>query len=586
MPQIMQGRIGLALCGLLTLALISIGGFAWIQLERIGQDASRDYYLGNARALASIVGSLDGQTGVGAAGSGIDALQRYADATNRYVSLHDADGMVIFASGGDSADPAREAGAQEILLALGPSGSGTAQRLNPVYGTESAWFAHVLPDGSGVVRIAVPLDGLNGVARPYQRLLFYTSVAAGILTILLLLLVRQRTILPLRTLNQALRKRRSPLAEEIATMSREVRETSQLIGRMAQEERGITTAAETEHSRLVSILDNLSVGIIVLSEDERVLLTNAAASQLLSFAQQPDTHTTFIGLVRDYEAAEIARRAVAESATADGEITHTGERGRTTRLVATPYREGTEQRVLLAAYDVSEERRAQRLRHEFLANASHEIRTPLAGIQATLETLDLGAIEDPHAARSFISNALVEVHRLTTFVESLLDISRLEMGWTRLSLQTLAVADVIDRCRDMMSSMSLRAEIELAVDVRQDLPEFSADPDRLHQALVNLVHNAIKFTPAGGRVTISAESVQGSVWLRITDTGIGIPPEDISLLMDRMGQGDESGTRGGGLGLAIVRQIIEAHRGTVQVESEVGKGSTFSVRIPLPSPPT
>ena len=237
--------------------------------------------------------------------------------------------------------------------------------------------------------------------------------------------------------------------------------------------------------------------------------------------------------------------------------------------------------MLLAAYDVSEERRAQRLRHEFLANASHEIRTPLAGIQATLETLDLGAIDDPDAARPFVSNALVEVQRLTTFVESLLDLSRLEMGWTRLSLQTIAVVDVIDRCLGMMSSMASRAGIEVVVDVQQGLPEISADAGRLHQVMVNLVHNAIKFTPAGGRVTISSESSNGSVWLHIKDTGIGIPPEDVSLLMDRVGQGDESGMRGGGLGLAIVRQIVEAHQGEVRVESEIGKGSTFSLRLPL-----
>ena len=99
--------------------------------------------------------------------------------------------------------------------------------------------------------------------------------------------------------------------------------------------------------------------------------------------------------------------------------------------------------------------------------------------------------------------------------------------------------------------------------------------------MVNLVHNAIKFTPAGGRVTISSESSNGSVWLHIKDTGIGIPPEDVSLLMDRVGQGDESGMRGGGLGLAIVRQIVEAHQGEVRVESEIGKGSTFSLRLPL-----
>ena len=580
MPRITQGRIGLALWGGLIVALISIAALSWVQLGSIGQDISGDYYLDDARALAYIVGSLNEQDGSGASNPTTDALQRYANATGAYVSLHDADGAIIFASG-ESGNPAREAGAQEVLAALGPDGSGTAQRLNPLNGVESAWFAHALPDRSGLIRIAVPLDSVGVVVEPYRRLLLYTSIAAGIVILLLLLVVTQRTAAPLKNLARTLRAGRSPNAEDYATANPEVRDIARLIGRMTQEERGITSAVETQQTRLVSILDNLNVGIIVLAEDERVLLANAAASQLFGFAQHVDEETTLIGLVRDFEAAEVARRALSEFATAVGEITHAGEPGRTTRLVAAPYREGEERRVLLAAYDVSEERRAQRLRHEFLANASHEIRTPLAGIQATLETLDLGAIDDPDAARPFVSNALVEVQRLTTFVESLLDLSRLEMGWTRLSLQTIAVVDVIDRCLGMMSSMASRAGIEVVVDVQQGLPEISADAGRLHQVMVNLVHNAIKFTPAGGRVTISSESSNGSVWLHIKDTGIGIPPEDVSLLMDRVGQGDESGMRGGGLGLAIVRQIVEAHQGEVRVESEIGKGSTFSLRLPL-----
>ena len=580
MPQLTQGRIGLALWGGLIVALISIAAFSWVQLERIGQDTGGDYYLDDARALAFIVGSIDGQDDSVTDGSIADALRGYADATGAYVSLHDTDGAIIFASG-ESGDPTREAGAQEIRAALGADGSGTAQRLNPMSGVESAWFAHVLPDRSGVVRIAVPLGSVGVVVEPYRRLLLYTSIAAGILMLLLLLVVTQRTTGPLRRLARALREGRPPVAEDFSTANPEVRDIARLIGRMTQEERGITSAVETQQTRLVSILDNLNVGVIVLTEDERVLIANAAAARLFGFARQIGADTTLIGLVRDYEAAQVARRALREFATAVGEITHAGEPGRTTRLVAAPYGEGEERRVLLAAYDVSEERRAQRLRHEFLANASHEIRTPLAGIQATLETLDLGAIDDPDAARPFVSSALVEVQRLTTFVESLLDLSRLEMGWTRLSLQMIAVDDVIDRCLGMMSSMASRAGIEVVVDAQQGLPEISADAGRLHQAMVNLVHNAIKFTPAGGRVTISSESRNGSVWLHIKDTGIGIPPEDVSLLMDRVGQGDESGMRGGGLGLAIVRQIVEAHEGEVRVESEIGKGSTFSLRLPL-----
>ena len=424
-------------------------------------------------------------------------------------------------------------------------------------------------------------DAGGADVEPYRRLLLSSSVAAGILIVLLLVVTRQRMAAPLQRLARTLRAGQPPIPEDFATTTPQVRDIALLISRLMQEERGISNIVETQQTRLASILDNLNVGVIVLSEDEHVLLANPAAAQLFAFTQQVDETTTLIGLVRDYEAAEIARSALRDQAAAVGEITHGGEPARTTRLVASPYREGRERRVLLAAYDVSEEHRAQRLRHEFLANVSHEIRTPLAGIQATLETLDLGAIDDQDAARPFVSSALVEVQRLTTFVESLLDLSRMEMGWTRLSLQPIDVGDVIDRCVGMMASMASRADIELVVDLQPGLPEINADPGRLHQALVNLVHNAIKFTPAGGRVTVSADSGNASVWLRVRDTGIGISPNDISMLMDRVGQGDESGMRGGGLGLAIVRQVVEAHQGEVHVESDISRGSIFSLRLPV-----
>ncbi len=580
MLQLTQGRSGLALWAALILALVCLASFAWIQLGFIGRDAAEDRYADDARALAHTIGSIHSVSDPDAANRAIGALERFAAATGLYASLHDADGNIIHATAPDS-DPAREAGAPEVIDALQPPGEGVAQRLNPAYGVESVYFAHGLPDGSGVVRIAVPVSELSGAGAQYRRLFLFVSMTGAALVLLLLLLVTRRASGPLRHLSGALRQGRIIDAVSLGSTNADMREVSHHIARMSQEGRDIASAAETQRSRLASILDSLAVGVIVLDVDERVLMTNVAAAQFFGFGQPTADGVTLIELVRDHEAAAIAREALLTALTATAEITPAGEPGRAMRLVASPYTEGEESRVLLAAYDVSEEHRAQRLRHEFLANASHEIRTPLAGIQATLETLDLGAIEDPQAARPFVSSALGEVQRLTTFVESLLDLSRMEMGWAPLSPQRLRVGEVIDRCVHVMSALASRAQIELVVDVSRGVPEISADPDRLHQALVNLVHNAIKFTPAGGRVAVSAESRDDAVWLRVTDTGIGIPADDVPVLMDRMLQGDVGGRHGAGLGLAIVQQIIDAHHGEVHVESQVGSGSTFSIRLPL-----
>ena len=579
----------MALGGALIIALAALAGVAWIEIGNISRTRAADQIAAHAQALALNAGDSVGQD---ASDSNLDdvfeqlvtyaALGGYAVATGTQISLHDSEGNNLLGEiTGSAEDSARDVGAPEILQALETGGAGRAIRLNSFYAEESYFFAHSLPNGNGVVRIAVPVSRLDEAGEQYRRLMAATALAAAVLTMLLILIVIRRSTAPLQSLAETLRNRRAPDESIYASDSAMVREIGHEMYRLYEEAREVASAANAEHVRLMSILDNLSAGIMVIDASELVLLANPASSRLFGFELSTAEDRSLIAVVRDYEAVELARRALQTSVAATGEIMHGNEQGRTTRLVAAPYVEGGEQRVVLAAYDISEERRAQRLRHEFLANASHEIRTPLAGIQATLEALDLGAIDDPNAARPFLSTALEEVQRLTAFVEDLLDLSRLEMGWTQLSLQPTTVKDQIDRSVGILSALATRAQITVETDVPAETPDVAADPGRLHQALVNLLHNAIKFTPVGGRVAISASRGDGVVWIHIKDTGIGIPARDVPLLMDRMLRGDGPGPRGTGLGLPIVKQIIEAHTGEVRVESEEGRGSTFSVSLPV-----
>ena len=574
---------------MLIIALAALAGVAWIEIGNISRTRAAYQIAAHAQALALNAGDSVGRD---ASNSNLDdvfeqlvtlaALGGYAVATGTQISLHDSEGNNLVSEiTGSAEDAARDVGAPEIMQATETGGAGRAIRLSSFYGEESYFFAHSLPNGNGVVRITVPVSRLDQAGEQYRRLLAATALAAAALMALLILIVIRRSTAPLKSLAETLRNRRAPDESIHASDSALVREIGHEMDRLSEEAREIASAANAEHVRLMSILDNLSAGIMVIDASEVVLLANPASSCLFGFALSSAEDRSLIAVVRDYEAVELARRALQGGVPVTGEIMHGNEQGRTTRLVAAPYVEGGEQRVVLAAYDISEERRAQRLRHEFLANASHEIRTPLAGIQATLEVLDLGAIDDPNAARPFLSTALEEVQRLTAFVEDLLDLSRLEMGWTRLSLQPTKVKDQIDRSVGIISALATRAQITVDTDVPAETPDVAADPGRLHQALVNLLHNAIKFTPVGGRVAISTSTGDGVVWIHIKDTGIGIPARDVPLLMDRMLRGDGPGPRGTGLGLPIVKQIIEAHTGEVRVESEEGQGSTFSVSLPV-----
>jgi two-component system phosphate regulon sensor histidine kinase PhoR len=239
---------------------------------------------------------------------------------------------------------------------------------------------------------------------------------------------------------------------------------------------------------------------------------------------------------------------------------------------------------VLVLHDVTELRRLERVRAEFVANVSHELRTPLTAITGYLETLADGALDDPAHARQFVETAHAHAWRLGRLVDDLLQLSNVESGQLVLALEPLALRDVaagvVTMFEQPAAEKRLRLENGVAGDVR-----VRADRDRLVQVLINLVDNAVKYTPEAGRVAIAAaRRPDGLVEVSVTDTGIGIPSTDLPRLSERFYRVDRARSRalgGTGLGLSIVKHLIHAHRGELRIDSELGKGTT--VRFTLPA---
>jgi two-component system phosphate regulon sensor histidine kinase PhoR len=244
------------------------------------------------------------------------------------------------------------------------------------------------------------------------------------------------------------------------------------------------------------------------------------------------------------------------------------------------------------------------VRRDFISNISHELRTPLAGLKALADTLRDGALEDPPAARRFLDRIETEVDALTQMVEELLELSRIESGRMPLRLQPTAVADVVLPPAERLSPQVERAELNLVVDLPEDLPPVLTEQERMQQVVTNIVHNAIKFTPADGRIVVSGRTLQveddsqalldlyglepGTIpageWvvLSVQDTGIGIPAQDLDRIFERFYKIDRARSGGGtGLGLAIAKHIVQAHGGQIWAESREGQGSTFYFTLPV-----
>ncbi|GAB4419515.1 MAG: hypothetical protein Kow00106_15740 [Anaerolineae bacterium] len=232
---------------------------------------------------------------------------------------------------------------------------------------------------------------------------------------------------------------------------------------------------------------------------------------------------------------------------------------------------------------------AQQAQRDFLANVSHDLRTPLTSIQGFSQAIAEGVASDPAAARRAAQIIHDETARLHRMVESLLDLARLEAGHLELRRQSVALGDLLRGVGESLSVKARDHQLRLELAIPPDLPRVLGDGDRLAQVFTNLLDNAIKHTPAGGSVTLSAAATRDGVTVTVRDTGEGIPPEDLSRIFERFYQVDKSRRRdaesGLGLGLAIARQIVEAHGGTIKASSTVGQGSTFTVWLPLKMTP-
>lgn len=260
--------------------------------------------------------------------------------------------------------------------------------------------------------------------------------------------------------------------------------------------------------------------------------------------------------------------------------------GQYVRIIVTPLLKHSRSGYLVLLQDLTQVRRLQTVRQDFVSNVSHELRTPLASLHALVETLRDGAIDDPPAAARFLDRMEVELDALTQMVEELLELSRIESGHLPLQMKPVPVRDVVMPAVDRLRAQAERNNVTLDIQIADDLPPALADLPRMHQVVTNIVHNAIKFSPGGGDVVIRAEAKPSCVEVTVRDTGIGISREELPRVFERFYKTDRSRALGGtGLGLAIAKHIVQAHGGRIWAESVEGKGSLFGFTLLLAEDP-
>jgi two-component system phosphate regulon sensor histidine kinase PhoR len=416
-----------------------------------------------------------------------------------------------------------------------------------------------------------------------QRVLLGLAVVGSFLAVLLAIWIVSRTTQPLDDLIQAARQIEQGHFNTrlIPASNDEIGELTRTFNEMSIQLQEDLSALEAERSRMAAVLGSMSDGVFIVDAQNRIQLVNPAAASLFEIQEPDGVGHSLIEVVRHHQIDEILShtRRVNEPQTTTIEIP---ARRLYLQVTATPLGEALPGNTLLLFQDLTRLRRLETVRRDFVSNISHELRTPLASLKALTETLQEGALDDPPAAQSFLSRMVTELDALGQMVEELLELTRIESGRVPLKLAASPPVLLISQAVERLNLQAERVGLVIEVDCPADLPPVLADLPRLEQVIVNLLHNAIKFTPAGGRVKLSARAEGDYVIFAVQDTGVGIPADDLPRIFERFYKADRARSGGGtGLGLAISRHLVEAHGGKIWAESVEGRGSTFYFSIPL-----
>ena len=508
------------------------------------------------------------------------------------------DGKVLGDSSEVSATMENHAGRPEVIAARS-QGSGSSLRYSTTVRYEMLYRAfHQMGKGEErIVRVAMPLTEVNGVISSVRHALLFGLVLTSGLCLLVALAFSRHLSLRIKRLVEFSREMaRGSFPQDFFPPlgNDEIHLLEQHLNQMGQEIRKRIVEVVSEKEKLDSILRCMIEGVLVLDPKGRVLLINDQAGKMFHVPPDRDIHGASIAeLSRHPEMRKMIQEVLASDIgsqpfTKEVEL----DEGRWFRINAVGLRHG-KQGVLgsiLVFHDITELKRLETIRSDFVANVSHELRTPLTAIRGYVETLLYTPPSDPEDGRQFLTIIDRHSERLTRLTEDLLTLSDLESGRAQLSLAAVDANQLIQRVLEIFLDRAARKQIELSRVIEPDALGIMGDIDRLQQLFINLVDNAVKYTPPGGRVTISASikpETSGSeprIEIAVSDTGPGISTKDLPRLTERFYRVDKTRSRelgGTGLGLAIVKHIVQAHKGELKIESQMQKGTT--VRVTLPS---
>jgi two-component system sensor histidine kinase ResE len=437
---------------------------------------------------------------------------------------------------------------------------------------------------SGAVFLYQTLDAINHTVMAAKKLIMYAAGIGIVLTTVFAFFLSSRITYPLRQMKVAA----DNMAEGDFHSRVSIRSTDEIgdlaltFNHMAEHLNDLIHALSQEKEQLSNILRSMVDGVITLDVNGKVILINPPAERMLNTWKYEEN------VYSDTEVIPRLFLNIFEQVLNTGKEheSHVSAQGRFWTIAMAPlYNRDVIRGAVAVIRDMTEEERLDKLRKDFVANVSHELRTPLSMMQGYSEALIDDIVGNPEERKELAQIIHDESLRMGRLVNELLDLARMEAGHIELNRECVDMEQIVHKVSRKFVNLAKEQRIDIIDDIEHIEHDYSIDPDRMEQILTNLIDNAIRHTPEEGKVTIVLKEEKECLLLSVNDTGSGIPEEDLPFVFERFYKADKARTRGRsgsgtGIGLSIVKHLVEAHGGQIQVHSKVGEGTTFSIQLP------
>ena len=583
------------LVGYIILQLLATLVFLWV-LARV----ARDQMMSNAQEKMTVIAMMlreqINQTEAGIEEPSLfEQIKALGKETSYRFTLITNEGVVLSDSETGKRDIGPHGDRPEIVQAKA-TGVGFSERFSATLEMSMIYLAVSLNDKpnsqdatkhEGIVRVAASAQSINASISSLQKFITLFVVGLSTLTGILMVWFSTRTMRPLSNFADAARNVEKGTYGRISGLNQRNDEWGELADAFNQMQQVLSQrefGLKENSSRLEAVLSSMVEGVIALSKEGNVTMANNAACQMFSLIQPELIGRKLINIVRFPELIEAIDNTLQNRVFSNTEFTTVGDTKRTIHAQVSVLDVDDEMPgAAIVLHDVTELKQLETMRQDFVANVSHELKTPLASIRAYAETLKLGALNDPENNMRFVERIEAQADILNQQIQDLIQLARVESAQTAFEIIKIDLQKLCQQCVDMFASQAKSLKVELSLQRFDGTLEIEADYEAVRTIINNLISNALHYTPQRGSVTVMLTQDDRMATINVIDTGIGISQEHQSRIFERFYRVDKARSRdmgGTGLGLAIVKHLAQAFGGNVELQSEAGEGSTFSIHFP------